>query len=69
MKKMLLSLCIVVSNYSQAQVHTAMPPDANTFYDKAMPLVKSSLKNLIIAGGDSFKKQACECRQSFYRAS
>lgn len=48
MKKFLLSLCIVVTHYSQAQVHTAMPPDANTFYDKAMPLVKSSLRNLIM---------------------
>ncbi len=47
MKKFLLSLCIVVTNYSQAQLHTAMPPDANIFYDKAMPLVKFSLKNLI----------------------
>lgn len=47
MKKFLLSLCIVVTHYSQAQVHTAMPPDANTFYDKAMPLIKPSIKNLI----------------------
>ncbi len=65
MKKFLLSLCIVVAHYSQAQVHTAMPPDANVFYDKAMPLIKSSLKNLIVQAAVVIKSRRANADSLF----
>ncbi len=65
MKKLLLSLCIVLTHYSQAQVHTAMPPDANTFFDKAMPLVKSSLKNLITQAAAVLKNRRANADSLF----
>ncbi len=57
MKKNLLFLCIVFSFHGIAQVHTAMPPDAEAFYNKAIPLVKPRLKKLIIQTADELRNR------------
>ncbi len=57
MKKNLLFLCLVFSFHGIAQVHVAMPPDAEAFYNKAIPLVKPGLKKLIIQTSDELKNR------------
>ncbi|MDQ6762591.1 MAG: hypothetical protein M3015_08190 [Bacteroidota bacterium] len=57
MKKILLSLCIVLSLQAKSQVHSAMPPEANEFFDKAMPLINPSVKNLITQSAITLKNR------------
>ncbi|MEP6597618.1 MAG: hypothetical protein ABJA71_16810, partial [Ginsengibacter sp.] len=48
MQKFLLIVAIVFTKTGIAQVPMAMPPDANAFYNKAMPLIKPHLKKIVI---------------------
>lgn len=57
MKKILLSLCIVFSIQTKSQVHSAMPPEANEFFDKAMPLINPSVKNLVTQSAKTLKNR------------
>ncbi len=57
MKKILLSLCIVFSLQTKSQVHSAMPPEANEFFDKAMPVINPSVKNLITQSAMTLKNR------------
>ncbi|HUZ59170.1 MAG TPA: hypothetical protein VMU83_10340 [Hanamia sp.] len=47
MKNLLLILFPCFSLCSFSQINTVMPPEANTFYGKAMPAIKSRIKNII----------------------
>lgn len=57
MKKILLLLCIVFSLQTKSQVHSAMPPEANEFFDKAMSLINPSVKNLITQSAMTLKNR------------
>lgn len=57
MKKILLSICIVLSLQAKSQVHSAMPPEANEFFDKAMPVINPSVKNLITQSAMNLKNR------------
>lgn len=57
MKNFLLSLCIVITHQSIAQVPMAMPPDADAFYKNAMPIIKSEFKNVIVKSASLLKTE------------
>ncbi len=65
MKKILLSLCIVLSLQAKSQVHSAMPPEANDFFDKAMPLINPSVKNLITQAAITLKSRRANADSLF----
>lgn len=49
MKNLLLfAFCIFILKNGNAQVPTAMPPDANTFYNNAMPVIRQQVKNMVL---------------------
>ena len=49
MKNLLLfAFCIFILKNLNAQVPTAMPPDANTFYNNAMPVIRQQVKNMVL---------------------
>ncbi len=58
MKNLLLlafsTLFLVNSN---AQVTTIMPPDANTFYNNSMPLLRPAVKNIVLQTAKSMKNR------------
>lgn len=47
MKFFLLFLFLGISFINYGQVHSVMPPEANTFYDNAMSLIKPAIRNLV----------------------
>ncbi len=65
MKKFLLPLCIVLSLQTKSQVHSAMPPEANEFFDKAMPLINPSVKNLITESAMALKNRRANADSLF----
>ena len=65
MKKILFSLCIVLSLQTKSQVHSAMPPEANEFFDKAMPLINPSVKNLITQSAMALKNRRANADSLF----
>ncbi len=57
MRNFLLFIFMLLSRAGRAQVNTAMPPDANAFYDKAMPLIKPQLKSIITQAAGALKNR------------
>ncbi|MEO6288604.1 MAG: hypothetical protein ABIO76_01715 [Ginsengibacter sp.] len=57
MRNFLLFLCIVISNKIIAQVPMVMPPEADAFYEKAMPIIKPQLKKVIAKAANSLKNR------------
>ena len=49
MKNLLLIVFIIfiAVKSANAQVPKAMPPDANEFYNKSMPLLRPQVKNIV----------------------
>ncbi len=55
MKKFLPFLFLAFSFDGFAQVNFSMPPEANTFYNKAMLKIKPVLKNMIVKNAQNLK--------------
>ena len=56
MKSLLLfAFCIFILKALNAQVPTAMPPDANTFYINAMPAIRQQVKDIVIQTANAIK--------------
>lgn len=55
MKNLLPFLFCLFSFCSIAQVNTVMPPEANTFYSKAMANIKPQIKNIVEKNADVLK--------------
>lgn len=47
MKFLLLFLFLGISFTNYGQIHSVMPPEANTFYDNAMSTIKPAIRNLV----------------------
>ncbi|MEP6583141.1 MAG: hypothetical protein ABJA90_02690 [Ginsengibacter sp.] len=57
MKNALLFFCLVFNCKSIAQVSTAMPADADAFYQNAMPIINSQVRNLVVKSASDLKNQ------------
>ena len=57
MKNLLLSALVVVSFSKEitAQVQKAMPPDADEFYSRSMPLLRPQVKQIVLQTAASLK--------------
>lgn len=58
--KNLFLFALIAFNFSTngcAQVANAMPPDADEFYNKTMPLLKPQLKKIILQTADEIKRR------------
>ena len=60
MKNLLLYVLFAVSISQQitAQVQKAMPPDADEFYNKSMPLLRPGVKQIVLQTAASLKHQS-----------
>ena len=47
--------CLLIFTNGNAQVPTAMPPDANTFFNKAMPVMRPQLKEIVLQTANAIK--------------
>ncbi len=48
MKHLLFCCSVFVASFCNGQVPAAMPPEADTFYNEAMPVIKGQLKNAVL---------------------
>ncbi|MEO6220676.1 MAG: hypothetical protein ABIO81_09635 [Ginsengibacter sp.] len=66
MRNFLLFLCLVFFTANNiAQVPVAMPPEADAFYNKAMPVIKPQLKNVIVKAASSLKNRQANADSIF----
>jgi len=57
MKNLLLfAFCILLFKSINAQVPTAMPPDATAFYNKAMPVIRQHIKDIVVQAAHAIKR-------------
>ena len=57
MKTLLLfAFCILLFKNIDAQVPTAMPPEATAFYNKAMPLIRQHIKDIVVQTAHAIKR-------------
>jgi isochorismate synthase EntC len=52
---LLFAFCISVLTNLNAQVPTAMPPDANAFYINAMPAIRQQVKDIVLKTANAIK--------------
>jgi hypothetical protein len=52
---LLFAFCIFNSKNLTAQIPTAMPPDANTFYINAMPAIRPQVKDIVLQTAKALK--------------
>lgn len=57
MKNLLILTCLVFSTNIFAQSPVAMPADAYTFYNNAMPVLRPQIKNIIIQTANGLKNR------------
>lgn len=57
MKNLLVfAFCILLFKNINAQVPTAMPPDATAFYNKAMPVIRQHIKDIVVQTAHAIKR-------------
>jgi hypothetical protein len=49
------AFCISILKNADAQVTTAMPPDANAFYSSAMPVISQQVKDIVLRAANAVK--------------
>ncbi len=58
MKNLLFAFCSILTlSTLNAQVPTAMPPDANEFYNQSFPLLRPPLKNIVLRTAKAMKNR------------
>ena len=68
MKNLLLfAFCISILINLNAQVPTAMPPDANAFYNNAMPVIRQQVKNIVLQTASAIKHHKANADSLYQR--
>jgi hypothetical protein len=68
MKNLLLfAFCLSILQNLNAQVPTAMPPDANAFYTDAMPVIRQQVKDIILQTAGAIKYLKANADSLFQR--